>query len=49
VELAEAFGLLLTMRLAYECGFREMVFEGDNEKVWNLVRQGHKGTPLWCH
>lgn len=42
VELAEAYGLLLTMRLARDCGFREVIFEGDNEKIWNMTRFGSK-------
>jgi hypothetical protein len=41
-ELAEAYGLLLTMRMVQDCGFREVVFEGDNEKIWKMVGSGAK-------
>ena len=37
-QLAEAYALLQTVRLAIDCGFKRMVFEGDNEKVFNLVQ-----------
>jgi hypothetical protein len=33
VELAEAFGLLNTMRMAHEFGFRKGTFEGDNKRI----------------
>ncbi|XP_024640794.1 uncharacterized protein [Medicago truncatula] len=38
VILAEAFSLLSTVRLAIDCGFRQMIFEGDNEKVFRTLK-----------
>lgn len=34
---AKAYALLLTLRLAIECGFRSLTFEVDSEKVSRLV------------
>lgn len=39
--LAEAFGLLKSMTMARECGFRKVVFEGDNETIWKMVRKSN--------
>jgi hypothetical protein len=41
VLMAEAMALLLTVRLARDCGIRHMVFEADNEKAIRLI-QKHK-------
>lgn len=46
--MTEAFALLTTMRLAIDCGFRKIIFEGDNERVILMARNGklHNKTYL---
>jgi hypothetical protein len=38
VILAEAFGLLLIMCFAIDCGFRKVLFEGDTERDFSLIQ-----------
>lgn len=38
---AEAYALLTGMRFAKDCGFRKVVFEGDNEKLMKMVREDY--------
>jgi len=38
VMFAEAFALMKTMRLAIDCGFRRVLFEGDNEKLMKRIQ-----------
>jgi hypothetical protein len=43
VTLAEANGLLLNVRFTQDCGFRLVVFEGDNKVVFDKVKEAEKG------
>lgn len=36
---AEGLAMLNTMKLAYECGFRRLVFESDNKKLIHLLQR----------
>jgi ribonuclease HI len=37
--IAEAFGMLTAMKFALECGFREVVCEGDNETIMRRIQK----------
>ena len=37
---AEAFAMLTTMKFTAECGFRSVMFEGDNERLIRMVKEG---------
>lgn len=38
VLIAEAYVVLQTMRLVIDSGFKRVIFEGDNERVFKLVQ-----------
>jgi len=40
IMMAEAGALLATVRLVMDCGFRRVVFEGDNESLIRRIQNG---------
>lgn len=41
--------MLNTMRMAKDCGFRWVIFKGDNERVIHLLKEGGEEeiTHIW--